>query len=301
MIFNGIIFITVVRILLKKRKAVQRKAGSKAKGVLKTLISIFAIMMLFGLTWIFGAFTISSASTVFQFLFAITNSFEGFFIFLFLCALREDVRELWKELICCRNKKRRMSMPTGTNYKHRSRQSSSLINSSASTSRFQKTGSVYSTNSDVGENSYAIEPHYDSPNVRFELPAIREEPTLAESDSNMTAGQPKVYQTGTVDEYMLEPCYATIELASNVEESESEDEPICDSEVAPHIAIRHKLSAAMKEIAEKKTKEDEIGLLDHEVAPHIQARMRQIFRNPRLDVDDESMVTCIVNPNAILY
>ena len=46
----------------------------------------------------------------------------------------------------------------------------------------------------------------------------------------------------------MEPCYATIEFVSNIEGSESKDETTCDSEVAPHIAIRHKLSAAMKKI-----------------------------------------------------
>jgi hypothetical protein len=61
-------------------------------------------MMLFGITWVIGFFTISHPSVVFQFLLAITNSFEGFFIFLFLCALREDVRELWKEFLCCKKK-----------------------------------------------------------------------------------------------------------------------------------------------------------------------------------------------------
>ena len=315
MIFNGIIFLTVVRILLKKRKAVQRKAGGKGKGVLKTLISIVAIMMLFGITWVFGVFTIGGASVVFQFLFAITNSFEGFFVFLFLCVLREDVRELWKEFLCCRKKKRRRT--TGISYNQGSRglpssrsRSSGSGPPTKSTSRLQKTDLLYSSSasSDVfseSENAYALEPHYDSP-MHLELPTIPEESTLTELAGNRTADQPEVYKTDTVHEYTLEPCYATIEIASNIEESDSEDEPTCDSEVAPHIAIRHKLSAAMKEVTERNKKEDELGLVDNEVAPHILARMRQVSRiqgqsvDLRPDSDEESMITCIVNPNAEL-
>ena len=54
-------------------------------------------MSLFGLTWIFGALTISGASLPFQILFVVFNGFQGFFIFLFLCVFSTDARELWKE------------------------------------------------------------------------------------------------------------------------------------------------------------------------------------------------------------
>lgn len=58
-------------------------------------------MSLFGLTWIFGALTISGASLPFQILFVVSNGFQGFFIFLFLCVSRKDARELWKESLSC--------------------------------------------------------------------------------------------------------------------------------------------------------------------------------------------------------
>ena len=57
-------------------------------------------MVLFGLTWVFAAFTVNDASIAFQFLFAIFNSLQGFFIFLFYCVVSRDARMLWVSVIC---------------------------------------------------------------------------------------------------------------------------------------------------------------------------------------------------------
>ena len=63
-------------------------------------------MFLFGLTWLFGALTVTgfgsvTASFAFQVLFVICNAFQGFFIFLFFCAFNKDARHLWLELLSC--------------------------------------------------------------------------------------------------------------------------------------------------------------------------------------------------------
>ena len=65
------------------------------------MISIAGIMSLYGLTWIFGALTIDKASFAFQVIFVVLNSLQGFFIYLFLCVLSRDGRELWLELLFC--------------------------------------------------------------------------------------------------------------------------------------------------------------------------------------------------------
>ena len=62
------------------------------------------VMSLFGLTWLFGAFTVREASVVFQTLFAIFNSLQGFFIFLFFCVFGREGRELWLKVLCCGRK-----------------------------------------------------------------------------------------------------------------------------------------------------------------------------------------------------
>ena len=56
-------------------------------------------MVLFGLTWLFAAFTILEATIAFQFIFAILNSLQGFFIFLFYCVIAKDTRMMWSSVL----------------------------------------------------------------------------------------------------------------------------------------------------------------------------------------------------------
>lgn len=99
--FNTIVFVVVIRVLFKHSN---KKYGSKEKKVVHTvrqlLISSFGIMFLFGLSWVFGALTISAASPVFQYLFTIFTSLQGFFIFTFFCILGKEARESWLQLLC---------------------------------------------------------------------------------------------------------------------------------------------------------------------------------------------------------
>ena len=68
-------------------------------------ISIMVLMVFFGLIWVFGTLTVRQDSTVFLFPFAILNSLQGFFIFLFFCVFGKEGRELWLQVLCCRRRK----------------------------------------------------------------------------------------------------------------------------------------------------------------------------------------------------
>ena len=103
LLFNSVIFVLVIRVLIlhSLKKNLWKKMDMKnTENVKRMLIRIFGIMFLFGLTWVFGALTISDASTAFQFLFAIFNSLQGFFIFVFFCVLGKEARELWLQFLC---------------------------------------------------------------------------------------------------------------------------------------------------------------------------------------------------------
>ena len=117
---NLVIFFVVIGVLVKhSRKNIKRlERKKKVKATFRTLLSILAVMTPFGLTWFFAAFTVSKASVAFQFLFTITNTFQGFFIFLFFCVLSKDTRTLWwKELTCGRYQpKKEKRRRTGTLY-----------------------------------------------------------------------------------------------------------------------------------------------------------------------------------------
>ena len=111
LIFNSAIFFTIVMVLVRhsRNKHRQSKPGRKrkAKTTLRTVINCVAIMTLFGLTWVFGAFTFisSEASLAFHFLFAFFNSFQGCFIFIFFCLLAKETQELWRQACCGKEKK----------------------------------------------------------------------------------------------------------------------------------------------------------------------------------------------------
>ena len=93
--FNFIIFVLGVRVLVTQ----SRKKKSSVKSAIKTMISIVGLMVIFGLTWLFGALTVREASTAFQYLFVIFNGFQGFFFFVVICLIGKDGREFWSYVI----------------------------------------------------------------------------------------------------------------------------------------------------------------------------------------------------------
>ena len=118
MLFNAIIFVMIATVLIKhSQKRFSSKDKAKPQTVIRLMISLIGVMALFGLMWVFGALTIREASTAFQFLFAIFNSLQGFFIFLFFCVFGKDGRELWLQVLCCRRKIPGITVSTQSNIK----------------------------------------------------------------------------------------------------------------------------------------------------------------------------------------
>lgn len=66
---------------------------------LKNMISLIWLVILFGVGWIFGIFTIRGASTVFQYLFVIINGFQGFYFFIFIVLTQREARNFWTDVI----------------------------------------------------------------------------------------------------------------------------------------------------------------------------------------------------------
>ncbi|XP_077443937.1 adhesion G-protein coupled receptor G6 isoform X5 [Stigmatopora argus] len=69
--------------------------------VLRNLRSVVSLTFLLGMTWAFAFFAWGPVSLVFVYLFAIFNSLQGLFIFLFHCALKENVQKQWRRALCC--------------------------------------------------------------------------------------------------------------------------------------------------------------------------------------------------------
>lgn len=104
-IFNIVVFIVVIVILIKHtRGAMARKNESlNSSTLIRLMMSVAGVMFLFGLSWLFGALTITvqGLRLTFQILFTVFTSLQGFFIFLFFCVFSKEARELWKERLSC--------------------------------------------------------------------------------------------------------------------------------------------------------------------------------------------------------
>ncbi|XP_035986321.1 adhesion G-protein coupled receptor G6 isoform X2 [Fundulus heteroclitus] len=69
--------------------------------VLRNLRSVVSLTFLLGMTWGFALFAWGPVYLTFTYLFTIFNSLQGLFIFIFHCALKENVQKQWRRYLCC--------------------------------------------------------------------------------------------------------------------------------------------------------------------------------------------------------
>uniref|UniRef100_A0A8C2FTB0 Adhesion G-protein coupled receptor G2 n=1 Tax=Cyprinus carpio TaxID=7962 RepID=A0A8C2FTB0_CYPCA len=98
-LLNFIMFIIVMvqlcRIKQQNPHNVQNRSGWQE------IRSVAGLSMLLGLTWGFAFFAWGPVNLAFMYLFAIFNTLQGFFIFVFHCAMKENVRRQWRTYLCC--------------------------------------------------------------------------------------------------------------------------------------------------------------------------------------------------------
>ncbi|XP_037528981.1 adhesion G protein-coupled receptor E2 [Rhipicephalus sanguineus] len=121
---NLLVFIMVTRVLFKPRMAEANtsksanhnscSASSPSSAAANPPITAaqvrgaFTVMTLLGVTWIFGLFAVGEAKTVFQYVFCVCNSMQGFLIFVVRVLQYPEARASWAQLVT-----------TGTFKKHR--------------------------------------------------------------------------------------------------------------------------------------------------------------------------------------
>ncbi|XP_029935794.1 adhesion G-protein coupled receptor G2 [Myripristis murdjan] len=91
----------VVLVQLSRIKRQNPQNQSPNRGVMTDLRSIAGLIILLGLTWGFALFAWGPLYLPFIYLFSIFNSLQGFFIFVFHCAVKENVRRQWRTYLCC--------------------------------------------------------------------------------------------------------------------------------------------------------------------------------------------------------
>ncbi|KAJ8396174.1 hypothetical protein AAFF_G00020410 [Aldrovandia affinis] len=69
--------------------------------VLRNLRSVVSLTFLLGMTWGFAFFAWGPVNLAFMYLFSIFNSLQGLFIFIFHCAMKENVQKQWRRYLCC--------------------------------------------------------------------------------------------------------------------------------------------------------------------------------------------------------
>uniref|UniRef100_A0A668TKS1 Uncharacterized protein n=1 Tax=Oreochromis aureus TaxID=47969 RepID=A0A668TKS1_OREAU len=91
----------VVMVQLSRIKKQNPHNQSPKRSVMTDLRSVTGLVIILGLTWGFALFAWGPLYLPFVYLFSIFNSLQGFFVFVFHCAIKENVRRQWRTYLCC--------------------------------------------------------------------------------------------------------------------------------------------------------------------------------------------------------
>ncbi|XP_056103665.1 adhesion G-protein coupled receptor G4 [Rhinichthys klamathensis goyatoka] len=95
---NGSIFLVVL--IQIRNMQVNQPAGTRS-GIWKDLRAVASLTFLLGLTWSLAFLAWGPVKVFLLYLFSILNSLHGFFIFVFHCLMKENVRKQWRIHLCC--------------------------------------------------------------------------------------------------------------------------------------------------------------------------------------------------------
>ena len=73
--------------------------STQKSNISQQLKGAVVLLVMLGLTWTIAFLAVSEATLPFQIAFTCLNGFQGFFIFLFHCVFKSDVRNLWKKKV----------------------------------------------------------------------------------------------------------------------------------------------------------------------------------------------------------
>ncbi|XP_054852546.1 adhesion G-protein coupled receptor D1 [Eublepharis macularius] len=94
-VVNICILVAVTRVI-SRISADNYKVHGDANAFKLTAKAVAVLLPILGSSWIFGVLAVNDHALVFQYMFAVFNSLQGFFIFLFHCLLNSEVRAAFK-------------------------------------------------------------------------------------------------------------------------------------------------------------------------------------------------------------
>ncbi|XP_057263100.1 adhesion G-protein coupled receptor G6 isoform X3 [Pezoporus wallicus] len=170
-LMNVAMFIVVmVQICGRNGKRTNR---SLKEEILRNLRSVVSLTFLLGMTWGFAFFAWGPLTLPFLYLFSIFNSLQGLFIFVFHCAMKENVQKQWRRHLCCgrfRLADNSDWSKTATNIIKKSSDNlgKSLSSSSiGSNSTYLTSKSKSTTNTYCKRNSHTENVYLDKPSSKF--------------------------------------------------------------------------------------------------------------------------------------
>ncbi|XP_044308656.1 adhesion G-protein coupled receptor G4 [Varanus komodoensis] len=99
-LMNISMFVTVLLQIRAVKTRNRERPATWSQDFLHDLKRVASLTFLLGLTWGFAFFAWGPVKAVFMYLFAICNTLQGFFIFLFHCLLKENVRKQCQTHFC---------------------------------------------------------------------------------------------------------------------------------------------------------------------------------------------------------
>ncbi|XP_071980265.1 adhesion G-protein coupled receptor G4 [Engystomops pustulosus] len=103
--YFGAVFLTNISMFVVVLLQIKSLKFSRVKDwkalFLHDIKSTLSLAFLLGLTWCFVFFAWGPVRTAFLYLFAIFNTLQGLFIFVFHCLIKENVRRHWRMYLCC--------------------------------------------------------------------------------------------------------------------------------------------------------------------------------------------------------
>ncbi|KAG5285095.1 hypothetical protein AALO_G00034030 [Alosa alosa] len=149
--------------------------------------SIAGLTVLLGLTWGFAFFAWGPVNLAFMYLFAIFNTLQGFFIFVFHCAVKENVRRQWRTYLCCGKMRLAENSDwsrTATQNKNKKSYISGSQNSSSSTTCLAPESSVRtrSTRGSPSDDRIISDTEINSDVVQNQINSQYHNPSRAQAD-----------------------------------------------------------------------------------------------------------------------
>ncbi|KAL3883198.1 hypothetical protein ACJMK2_029488, partial [Sinanodonta woodiana] len=100
-LLNFIIIMVVLHRMFSSSAMMSKSDKIKAKTAVRSLCVLLPIT---GITWVFGILSVNEDLVVFQYLFAIINSLQGLFIFLFHCVINHHLKEAIQQMNASRRR-----------------------------------------------------------------------------------------------------------------------------------------------------------------------------------------------------